>query len=55
MQSDDCTGSRHKALLVVRLGNGFEGTKDVACEVRLTGNIYCDQVTKLVTVRLSTL
>jgi hypothetical protein len=38
-QSDECIDSRHKALLVMRLGNGFEGTKQVACEVRLTGNI----------------
>jgi hypothetical protein len=54
-QSDDGSGSRHKSLLVMRLGNAFEGTKQVAGEMTLTDNIYSDEITKLVTVRLSTL
>jgi len=48
--SDECIGSRHNAFLVLRLGNGFEGTKQVAYEMRLTGNIYSDAITKLLTV-----
>ena len=37
----------------MRLGNGFEGTKEFACDMRLTANIYCDEITKLVTVTLT--
>jgi len=39
----------------MRLGNRFEGTKQVACEMRPKDNIYSDEITKLVTVSLSTL